>query len=44
MLMMRLFSFREQKPFVNVMIDEVPWQQLVVGVRTGNEEVGVGQR
>src|SRR5208283_4913019 len=44
MLMMRLFSFREQKPFVNVMIDKVPRQQLVVGVRTGDEEIGVGQR
>src|SRR5258708_2069714 len=44
MLMMRLLSFGEQKPFVNVVIDKVPRQQLVVDVVTGDEEIGVGQR
>src|ERR1700723_2230701 len=44
MLMMRLLSFGEQKPFVNVMIDKVPRQHFVVDVVTGDEKIGIGQR
>src|SRR5579863_3111689 len=44
MLMMRLLSLGQQKPFVNVMIDKVPRQQLVVDIVTGDEKIGIGQR
>src|SRR5271166_3719811 len=44
MLMMRLLPFGDQKPFVYVMIDKVPRQQLVVDVMTGDEKIGVRQR
>src|SRR5271154_7305369 len=44
MLVMRLLSLREQEPFVNMMIDKIPRQQLVVGVVASDEEIGVGQR
>src|SRR5258708_7696299 len=43
MLMMRLLSFGEQKPFVNVVIDKIPRQHFVVDVVTRDEEIGIGQ-
>src|SRR5580704_1678979 len=44
MLMMRLLSFGEQKPFVDVVIDKIPRQQLVVNIMARDEEIGIGQR
>src|SRR5271156_2045234 len=44
MLVMRLLSLREQEPFVNMMIDKIPRQQLVVAVMASDEKIGIGQR
>src|SRR5580700_7052035 len=44
MLVMRLFALSEQEPFVNVMIDKVPRQQLVVDIVASHEKIRIGQR
>src|SRR5271156_3886326 len=44
MLVMRLLSLREQEPFVNMVIDKIPRQQLVVGIVPSEKKVGAGQR
>src|SRR5215472_2916554 len=44
MLIVSLAAFRQQKPFVNVMIDEVPGQDLVIPVSARHVEIGIRQR
>jgi len=44
MLVMGLLAFGQQEPFVNVMIDEVPRQQLVIDVMARDKEIGIRQR
>src|SRR5277367_878474 len=44
MLVVRLFALGEQEPFVNVMIDKVPRQQLVVDIVPSDEKIGIRQR
>ncbi len=43
MFVMRLLAFRQQEPFVDVMIDEVPRQHFVMGVLACDVEIRVGQ-
>src|SRR5215469_579410 len=43
-LIVSLAPFRKQKPFVNVMIDEVPGQELVVRVWARHVEIGIRHR
>src|SRR6266851_8279530 len=43
MLKMRFFSFRQQKPLVNMMIDKIPRQQLVGIVTARDVEIRIGQ-
>ena len=44
MLVMRFLSLGQQKPFVDVMINEIPGQDLVLGVMTRDVEIGIGKQ
>src|SRR5579863_1656335 len=43
MFVMGLLALREEEPFVDMMIDEVPREQFVMGKMTRDVEVGVGE-
>ena len=43
MLVVGLFALREQKPFMDMMVDEVPGQGFVVAVMAGYVEIGIGE-
>jgi len=43
MLVVGLFALREQKPLMDMMVDEVPGQDFVVAVMAGHEEIGIGK-
>ena len=43
MLVVGLLAFRQQEPFVDVMVDEIPRQNFVVRVMARDEEIGISE-
>lgn len=43
MLVVSFLTFRKKEPFVNVMVNEVPWKNFVIGVASRYEEIRIGK-
>src|SRR5271167_1038191 len=43
MLVVSFFSFRKKEPFVDMMVNEIPRQNFVVGVVSRHKQIGIGK-
>ena len=43
MFVVSFFSFRKKEPFVDVMVNEVPRKNFVVGVMARHKRIGIGE-